>query len=315
MILTMVGWEKVINIKAGVAAVVMKILVTGSSGFLGRNMVNCLRARGHDARGLDIARAETTDYNVDITRRDDVLKLSNEGFEAILHLAAFPNPRSFTSAGALKGLDVNVLGTINMLELAKTLNARFLLFSTSNVYGKPSKLPILEDDPLRPFEGYGWSKVAAEAASMSYHVTHGVPVVIFRLWKPYGPYDNGVVGIFITRALRGEELVVNNGGVDTTDFLYTEDLCDAVELALRREEAVGQVFNIGLGVETSILDLAKAVVKLTGSNSNIKVQPQTTDPFRSYPDISKAMRILGFRPKYDLVNGLKATIDWFRRNL
>ena len=293
----------------------MKVLVTGSSGFLGRNMTSCLRARGYDVRGLDIVKAETTDYNVDITRRDDVLKLSSESFEAILHLAAYPNPRSFMNAGALRGLDVNVLGTINMLELAKTLNARFLLFSTSNVYGKPAKLPIREDDPLRPFEGYGWSKVAAEAAAMSYYVTHNVPVTIFRLWKPYGPYDNGVVGIFITRALKGEDLIVNNGGVDTTDFLYVEDLCNAVELALRKEEAIGQAFNIGLGVETSILDLARIIIRLTNSNSNIKVQPQTSEPFRSYPDISKAMRVLGFRPKYDLISGLRETINWFRRAL
>ncbi|KUO80565.1 MAG: hypothetical protein AT714_04680 [Vulcanisaeta sp. OSP_8] len=99
MILTMVGWEKVINIKAGVAAVVMKILVTGSSGFLGRNMVNCLRARGHDARGLDIARAETTDYNVDITRRDDVLKLSNEGFRGNTAPGSLPKPQVIYKRG------------------------------------------------------------------------------------------------------------------------------------------------------------------------------------------------------------------------
>ncbi len=164
--------------------ILMRILVTGSSGFLGRNIVNCMRSKGHDVRGLDIIKAETTDYIIDITRRDDVIGLSKEGFDAIVHLAAYPNPRSFTNAGALKGLDVNVVGTINILELARILNARFLLYSTSNVYGKPTKLPVTEDDPLRPFEGYGWSKVAAEAVSMSYHVVHKVPVIIFRLWKP-----------------------------------------------------------------------------------------------------------------------------------
>ncbi len=265
-------------------------------------------------RGLDAVKSETTDYTMDITKRDGVLELSREKFDAIVHLAAFPNPRTFTNAGALRGLDVNVVGTINMLELAKSLSARFLLYSTSNVYGKPLKLPIAEDDTLRPFEGYGWSKVAAEAVSMSYHVVHRLPITIFRLWKPYGPYDNGVVGIFITKALRNEELLVNNGGVDTTDFLYVEDLCDATDLALKRDEAIGQAFNIGLGVETSILNLAKVIVKLTGSSSRITVQPQTTEPFRSYPDVSKAMRILGFKPRYDLVSGLRVTIDWFRRN-
>ncbi|GGI78732.1 hypothetical protein GCM10007112_14460 [Vulcanisaeta souniana JCM 11219] len=273
-----------------------------------------MRSRGHDARGLDVVKSETTDYIIDITKRDSVLDLSREGFNAIVHLAAFPNPRTFTNAGALRGLDVNVVGTINMLELAKSLNARFLLYSTSNVYGKPLKLPVTEDDPLRPFEGYGWSKVAAEAVSMSYHVVHRLPVTIFRLWKPYGPYDNGVVGIFIAKALKNEELLVNNGGVDTTDFLYVEDLCDATDMALRKNEAVGQAFNIGLGIETSILDLAKLIVKLTGSSSRITVQPQTAEPFRSYPDVSKAMRILGFKPRYDLASGLRVTIDWFRRN-
>ncbi len=277
-------------------------------------MVNCMRARGYDAHGLDMVKAETTDYMVDITRRDDVIGLSKEGFDAVIHLAAFPNPRSFINAGALKGLDVNVVGTINVLELTRILNARFLLYSTSNVYGKPLKLPVMEDDPLRPFEGYGWSKVAAEAVSMSYQVVHKVPVTIFRLWKPYGPYDNGVVGIFITKAFKNEDLVVNNGGADTTDFLYVEDLCDATELALRKDEAIGQAFNIGFGVETSILDLAKAIIKLVGSSSRINVQPRTAEPFRSYPDISKAMRVLGFKPKYDLFSGLRATIDWFRRN-
>jgi len=289
----------------------VRILITGSSGFLGRNLVRCMKDGGHDVVGLDSRPSEYTSIVTDIVEDPPDLK----DLDAIVHLAAYSNPRSFVEAGALNGLRVNVMGTVNMLELARRTGARFILYSTSNVYGAPSKLPVNEEDALAPFEGYGWSKVAAEASAMSYYRAHGVPVVIFRLWKPYGPFDNGVVGVFIRNALRGEDIVVNNGGEDSTDFIYVDDLCEATKLAMIKDEVVGEVFNIGTGVETRIIDLANLILKLTNSYSRLKIEPSTKKPLRSYPSTDKAHRILGFRPRYDLVTGLRLTIEWFRKQV
>jgi nucleoside-diphosphate-sugar epimerase len=291
----------------------VRLLITGSAGFLGRNLARCMSDSGHVVVGLDARSSEYTSIVADLTSQELIDEAKD--VDAMVHLAAYPNPRSFNEAGAFRGLRVNVMGTVNMLELARETGARFILYSTSNVYGVPSKLPVSEEDPIQPFEGYGWSKVAAEAAAMAYHKTHGLPVVILRLWKPYGPFDNGVVGLFIRNALRNEDLVVNNGGLDSTDFMYVDDLCEATRLAMVREEAVGQVFNVGVGVETRIIDLAKLIIELTGSSSRLRIEPRVKDPFRSYPSINKASSVLGFRPRHDLASGLRLTIDWFRRNM
>ncbi len=293
----------------------MKILVTGSSGFIGRNLVEYLSERGYDVVGIDIVKSETAYYIIDITKEDSIEELVRLNPDAIIHLAAYANPRAFSEAGAFNGLKLNVNGTTNMLEVARRSNARFVLFSTANVYGKPRRLPVREDDPLTPFDGYGWSKLAAEASTMAYHVTHGVFTVIFRLWKPYGPHDRGVVGTFITRALRGEDIIVNNGGADSTDFIYITDVCRATELAILKDGISGQVFNIGFGAEVTILDLARRIVELTGSNSRIVIRPITTEPLRSYPDVSKAKALLGFEAQVRLEDGLKMTIEWFKKRL
>jgi len=297
----------------------MKVLVTGSEGFVGRNLVKYLRGRGFDVISLDISGGE---LRLDVTDFDILSRsLSNIDFDAVVHLSAIANiPESIRDPyGCFK---VNVYGTLNILEVASRKNVRrFIYASSANVYGLPLKLPVDEDTPLNPRTPYDYSKVAAETIVQSYWKTKKLPIVIFRSWKLFGEYDVPTTAIpsFIRACLKNETIKLYNSGRDTTDPTYIENYCIAVELALTREEAVGEVFNIGTGNEISIRQLAELIRKLTSSYSEITLLPPRTEaekePMRSYPSIEKIKKLLGYTPKISLEEGLRRTIQYYRQLL
>lgn len=295
----------------------MKVLVTGSKGFVGRNLVVYLRNRGFEVFGLDISNEW---LSLDITDFDALSKsLSNLDLDAVIHLAAIANiPESIKDP--YKCFKVNVYGTLNILEIAYRKNVeRFIYASSANVYGLPLKLPVDEDTPFNPRTPYDYSKVAAEMMVESYWKTRKLPTVIFRSWKLFGEYDVPTTAIpsFIRACLKNEPIKLYNGGRDTTDPTYVENYCIAVELALTKEEAVGEKFNIGTGNEVSIQQIAELVKKLTNSNSEILPLPPRTEaerePMRSYPSIEKIKNTLGYRPRISLEEGLKRTIDYYQQ--
>ena len=298
----------------------MKILITGSEGFVGKNLRNYLTSKGHTVIGIDLR--EGADIKADVSDFNSLWNnLENMEFDAVIHLAAIANiPK--TLEDPYQCYKVNSFGTLNMLEASSRRKVkRFIYASSANVYGVPVELPVSEQTPLNPRTPYDYSKVISENLVKSYHRHRGLPTVIFRAWKLFGEYDVPTTAIprFIKAALRNEPIQLYNAGRDTTDPTYILNYCHAVELALEREEAVGEVFNIGTGNEISIRELAELVKKLTNSSSKLQLLPPRTraekEPMRSYPTIEKIKKKLGYKPIITLEEGLKRTIEHYRKKI
>jgi len=298
----------------------MRILVTGSEGFIGKNLCKYLRDRGYEVLRVDVA--ETAEIRLDVSNFDECLrKLMDLKFDALIHLAAIANiPKCLEDP--YKCFKVNSFGTLNMLEIASRKNVqRFIYSSSANVYGVPVELPVKETTPFNPRTPYDYSKIASEAMVESYRKSRGLRTVIFRSWKLFGEHDVETTAIprFIKACLKNEPLTLYNAGRDTTDPTYVQNFCYAVELALKNDKAVGEIFNLGTGNEISIRELAELIKNLTGSSSELKLLPPRTEaekePMRSYPSIEKIKKVLGYEPIVCLEEGLKRTINFYRQKL
>jgi len=237
----------------------------------------------------------------------------------ILHFASLASPKDYLDY-PIQTLKVGSLGTHKALGLAKEKGARFLLASTSEVYGDPKEHPQPESypgnvDPVVPRGVYDEAKRFAEAITMAYHRTHGVDTRIARIFTTYGPRmrldDGRALPNFMVQALKGGDITVYGDGAQTRSFCYVEDLIDGIKNLLNSDEA-GPV-NLGNPEEISILDFAKEIVRLTGSKSRIVFNPlPQNDPKVRQPDITKAKRILGWEPKVSREEGLRRTLEYFK---
>jgi dTDP-glucose 4,6-dehydratase len=237
----------------------------------------------------------------------------------ILHFASLASPKDYLDY-PIQTLKVGSLGTHKALGLAKEKGARFLLASTSEVYGDPKEHPQSESypgnvDPVVPRGVYDEAKRFAEAITMAYHRTHGVETRIARIFNTYGPRmrldDGRALPNFMVQALKGEDITVYGDGTQTRSFCYVEDLIDGIKKLLNSDEA-GPV-NLGNPEEISVLDFAKEIVRLTGSKSRIVFNPlPQNDPKVRQPDITKAKRILGWEPKVSREEGLRRTLQYFK---
>lgn len=310
----------------------MRVLITGGAGFIGSHLCDLLLDQGHLVMAMDnlitgslqnIAHhrgnPDFSFVNCDVTQY-----LSVEGpLDAIIHLAALPSPVDYLEM-PIKTLKVGALGTYHALGLAKAKQALFLLASTSEVYGDPLEHPQREDywgnvNPVGPRGVYDESKRFAEALTMAYHRTHGLRTRIARIFNTYGPRmrlkDGRVVPNFVCQALRGEPLTVYDDGSRTRSFCYVSDLIEGLDRLLNCDEPTP--VNLGNPDEMTILEFARAVLRISGSSSEISFVVPTDertrdDPQTRQPDISKAQRLLGWVPKIGLEEGLAKTIDWFR---
>ena len=310
----------------------MRILVTGGAGFLGSHICDYLLAEGNEVIAMDNLITGSTDNIEHLAGHDrfhfikhDVTNyIYIEGtIDAVLHFASPASPIDYLEL-PIQTLKVGALGTHKVLGLAKAKGARFLLASTSEVYGDPLIHPQTEDywgnvNPIGPRGVYDEAKRFAEAMTMAYHRTHNVDTRIVRIFNTFGPRmrlnDGRVVPNFIAQALRGEPLTVYGDGIQTRSFCYVSDLIDGVCRLLLSDET--EPVNVGNPQEMTILDFAYKIVELTGSTSEITlVQPEDVrvkdDPKVRQPDISKARRVLGWEPEVSLDEGLRKTIEWFR---
>lgn len=305
-----------------------RILVTGGAGFIGSHLCERLLGEGHDIICLDNF---FTGYKRNILHlmdnhrfelvRHDITQSILLETDQIYHLACPASPVHY-QYNPVKTIKTNVMGTINMLGLAKRVKARVLLASTSEVYGDPEVHPQPESywgnvNPIGLRSCYDEGKRVAETLMMDYHRQNKVDIRIVRIFNTYGSRmalnDGRVVSNFILQALKGEDITVFGEGSQTRSFCYIDDLIDGLIAMMNRDGIIGPL-NLGNPNEFTILELAQKVIEITGSRSKIVYQPlPEDDPTQRKPDISLAMKELGWTPGIQLEQGLKNTIRYFEQ--
>ena len=306
------------------------VLVTGGAGFLGSHLCRFLLKKGFKVVCVDnfltgskgnIAELEkNSDFG--FIEHDVTLPIEIPGpVHYVLHFASPASPVDY-AAFPIQTLKVGALGTHNMLGLAKAKGSVFLLASTSEVYGDPLVHPQPESywgnvNPIGPRGVYDEAKRFGEALTMAYHHFHGMDAKIARIFNTYGPSmrknDGRVVPNFIAQALSGKPLTVYGDGSQTRSFCYISDLVEGIcRLMISK---VNEPVNLGNPDEYTVMDFAKKILKLTGSNSGIDFRPlPVDDPKTRCPDISRAKELLKWEPKVSVDDGLKKTIEWCRKN-
>jgi dTDP-glucose 4,6-dehydratase len=307
----------------------MRVVVTGGAGFLGSHLCEAILDRGDEVVAVD---------NLVTGSRDNIEQLfGRDGFafqrhdvsnyvhvagpvDAILHFASPASPKDYLEL-PIQTLKVGSLGTHHLLGMAREKHARFLLASTSEVYGDPEVHPQVESywghvNPVGPRGVYDEAKRFAEAITMAYHRYHGIDVRIVRIFNTYGPRmrrnDGRVVSNFLVQALEGKPITIYGEGEQTRSFCYVEDEVRGI-LALLDGDEVGPV-NIGNPYEFTVRELADLVLEVTGSTSELVFEPlPVDDPAQRKPDITLARRVLGWEPVVQLREGLERTAAWFAR--
>jgi dTDP-glucose 4,6-dehydratase len=309
----------------------MRILVTGGAGFLGSHLCDRLLTEGHDVIAMDNLITGSVDNISHLVgnRRFHFVHHNITNYiylkgplDAILHFASPASPVDYLEL-PIQTLKVGSLGTHNALGLALAKGARFLLASTSEVYGDPLVHPQREEywgnvNPIGPRGVYDEAKRFAEAMTMAYHRSHNVDTRIVRIFNTYGPRmrlnDGRVVPNFVPQALRGEPLTVYGDGSQTRSFCFVSDLVDGIYRLLVSNEV--EPVNIGNPAELTILEFAERINAITANPGGVVFKPlPKDDPKQRKPDISKARTILGWEPKVALQEGLEQTITHFRERL
>jgi nucleoside-diphosphate-sugar epimerase len=307
----------------------VRILVTGGAGFIGSHLCSRLIEEGHEVICLDnLCTGELRNISHLQGNRKfrfvllDAAKPINLEVDRVAHLASPASPIDYSRL-AVETMLVNSMGTFQALEIARKNKARFLLASTSEVYGDPLETPQVEGyygnvNPVGPRACYDESKRFAEALTSSYQRIYGLQAVILRIFNTFGPRmrreDGRVVPNFILQALAGQPMTVYGDGSQTRSFCYVDDLVEGIYRSLIVDAAVGEIINLGNDGEMSILDLAARVKEITGSSSEITYMPlPKDDPQRRQPNLEKARSILDWEPEVELEAGLRRVVEWFMK--
>ncbi len=304
--------------------------MTGGAGFLGSHLCDRLMAEGHEVICLDnffTGRRKNVQHllhnpNFELIRHDITLPILLE-VDRIYHLACPASPIHY-QYNAIKTIKANVLGTINVLGIAKRVKARILFASTSEVYGDPVMHPQKESywgnvNTIGIRSCYDEGKRVAETLMMDYHRQNKVDIKIVRIFNTYGPRmlpdDGRVVSNFIVQALKGEDITVYGKGLQSRSFCYMDDLIEGMVKMMNSEDFTGPV-NIGNPEEYTILDFAKKIIAMTGSSSKIVYKPlPSDDPTQRRPDITLAGEMLDWKPRIPVTEGLRRTIEYFQQEL
>ena len=306
----------------------MRVLITGAAGFLGSHLCDRFRQEGHSVVAMDNYITGTPENlahllgdGFELVQHDvtEFVHVSGE-LDGVLHFASPASPTDYLEL-PIQTLKVGSLGTHKVIGLAKAKNARFLLASTSEVYGDPLVHPQPESywgnvNPIGPRGVYDEAKRFAEALTMAYRRAHGVDTRIVRIFNTYGPRmrpgDGRVVSNFIVQALRREPITVYGDGGQTRSFCYVEDEVEGIFRLFASD--VSEPINIGNPREFTVSELAELVLELTGSSSEVRYLPlPEDDPKTRKPDITRARELLGWQPEISLREGLSRTIEYFRR--
>jgi len=309
------------------------VLVTGGAGFIGSHLVNRLINENVNVVVLDNLFNGSL-KNVEAHIEEDSFRFVNgdvcdfknlkrvvADVECVVHLAAVTSVPFSVEQPTLTH-KVNAIGTLNLLKACLDSNVeRFVFTSSCAVYGEPHYLPIDEEHPVSPLSPYAVSKLAAEHHCKVFHESHGLKTVILRLFNVYGfgqgmNGEGGVVAKFIEQIRSGLPLIIYGNGEETRDYVHVKDVVDAVLLALKNEDAAGEIFNIGSGKHTSVNQLAKTVTDLVGVDLDaIYEEPRLGDIKQSFANIRKAKKSLGYHPRITLRDGLKLLLREEVKNL
>lgn len=310
----------------------MKILITGGAGFIGSHLCEKYTEEGHTVLCLDnfmngnlINIRHLLNYrnfkllNGDI-RDFDLLEKIVRDVDVVFHLAAQIHvDRSIVEPKLT--YEVNVLGTQNILEAARVYDIQKVIYtSTSEVYGSAQYIPMDENHPLDAPHPYGASKIAADRMCYAYIKTYGMNISIIRPFNTFGPKQKdsgygGVISIFVKRVLGGMPPIIYGNGSQTRDYTYIKDVVRAFDSILNYDKPLEEPINFGTGKEIKIVDLANEIIKLCGMDGEIKpvhVEARPGEVQRLVASISKAEELLGWKPEYELKDGLREFIDWYR---
>lgn len=307
-----------------------RILVTGGAGFIGSHLCEKLLNQGNEVICLDnffTGRKENIAHLMDnpvfeVVRHDVIEPILIE-VDQIYNLACPASPVHY-QYNPVKTIKTNIMGTLNMLGLAKRVRARILQASTSEVYGDPKVHPQTEDywgntNPIGPRACYDEGKRCAETLMFAYNKQNGVDIKVIRIFNTYGPRmlenDGRVVSNFIVQALRGHDITIYGDGSQTRSFCYVDDLVDGIIKMMENNDVTGPV-NLGNPGEFTVLELANIIRRLTGSSSKVIHMPlPPDDPVQRRPDITIAKKTLGWNPTIKLEDGLKKTIPYFSERI
>ena len=303
------------------------VLVTGGCGFVGANLVRFLKERtSWRLRVVDDLRKgkrehigdELAETVIGDVADPDVLGVALEGIDAVIHLASetgvIPSVEDPT-----RDFEGNIVPTFRLLEACRTRGIGRVVFASTGAAVGEVPPPIHEDVLPKPLSPYGAAKLAGEAYCHAYAASFGMETSSLRFSNVYGPFSlhkrANAVPQFIKRCLSGEDIVIYGDGTQTRDFIYVEDLADCIHRATTTEGIAGEVFQVATGVETPILDLARLVQKVTGASNEIRfAPPRAGEVYRSRADISKAGKLLRFRPAVPLDDGITRTAEWYREH-
>jgi dTDP-glucose 4,6-dehydratase len=307
-----------------------RVVVTGAAGFIGSHLCETLLDRGHSVVGIDnlvtgdmanVAHLRSRDFQ--FIRHNVTQYIDVEGrVDAVLHFASPASPIDYLEL-PIQTLKVGSLGTHNALGLAKAKGARFLLASTSEIYGDPLEHPQKETywgnvNPIGPRGVYDEAKRFAEAITLAYHRAHGVDAKIVRIFNTYGARmrlrDGRAVPAFMSQALRNEDVTIFGDGTQTRSFCYVSDLVDGILRLL--DSSTNEPVNIGNPHEITIEEIARTIIRLLGSTSRLVYRPlPVDDPKQRRPDITRARTLLSWEPKVGLEEGLLKTVEYFREKV